>query len=184
MVMDIYQFDWQIQSTCSGEGDINSRTMGVFDLLTNYRWDAKVVLVIAAFAARYGEFCQLMQQYSCNPLAVSIMRLKHLPINLRPLKPRFKALRLLMKTMMDVAKCIIKFESLPLPHVELGNEILLVTKFHIYIAVYWIIRSIFACFSQFTDFSTKQHEQVHVLLLSLPFAYTSFMLKLCCLMIL
>lgn len=167
-----YLYYWQIPCKCSGEGDLNSRIMSLFDLIGNYRWDAKVVLVLAAFAVRYGEFWQLIQIYPCDTLAASIMRLKQLPCNLRPLKPQIKALSLLVKTMMDVAMCIIKFESMPLQHVELGNDILLVTKSLVCLAVYWITRSSLACFSQVTDFSTKKHEQVHVLSLE---AYTSIM---------
>ena len=137
--------------------------MSLFDLIREYRWDAKVVLVLAAFAARYGEFCQFIQLYPHDSLAASLVRLKQLPYNLRPLKPQIKALSLLVKTMMDVAMCIIKFESLPLEHVELGNEIISVTKSLIYVAVYWTTRSSLACFCQVMDFRTKKHEQVHVL---------------------
>ncbi|OIV97496.1 hypothetical protein TanjilG_11020 [Lupinus angustifolius] len=103
--------------------------MSLFDLIGNYRWDAKVVLVLAAFATKYGEFWNLTQLYPCDTLAASIMRLKKLPYKLRVLKPQIKALSLLVKTMMDVAMCIIKFEAMPLQHVELGNDVLIVTKF-------------------------------------------------------
>lgn len=158
-------------SKCSEKGDINSKTMALFDLLEKYRWDAKVVLVIAAFAAKYGEFWGLMQLYQSNALAISVTRLKQIPMDLRSLKPRLKALSLLVKTMMEVAKCIIKFESLPLLYVEQDDHIFHATKFHIYIAVYWIARSIFTCFSQVAEFTTKKHEQVHVLLLSLKLTF-------------
>ncbi|KAF1870230.1 hypothetical protein Lal_00003436 [Lupinus albus] len=153
----------QILCKCCGEGDVKSRIMSLFDLIGNYRWDAKVVLVLAAFATSYGEFWNLTQLYPCDTLAASIMRLKQLPYKLRVLKPQIKALSLLVKTMMDVAMCIIKFESMPLQHVELGNDVLIVTKSLIYLSVYWIIRSTLACFSQVAEFSTKKHEQVHVL---------------------
>ncbi|KAJ1375394.1 Sieve element occlusion, N-terminal [Sesbania bispinosa] len=130
--------------------------MSLFDLIGKYSWDA-------AFAARYGEFCQLVQLYPANTLAALIWRLKKMPCNLRSLKLQIKALSLLVKTMMDVAMCIIKFESLPLQHVELSNDIYLVIKSLVYEAVYWITRSSLACFSQVMDFTSKKHEQVHVL---------------------
>ncbi|KAJ1392850.1 Sieve element occlusion, N-terminal [Sesbania bispinosa] len=151
----------KILCKCCGEGDINSRIMSLFDLIGKYSWDAKAVLVLAAFAARYGEFCQFIQLYPANTLAALIWRFKQMPCNLRSLKPQIKALSLLVKTMMDVAMCIIKFESLPLQHVELGNDIYLVTKSLVYEAVYWITRSSLACFSQVMDFTSKKHEQVH-----------------------
>ncbi|RZB73235.1 protein SIEVE ELEMENT OCCLUSION C-like [Glycine soja] len=148
---------------CSGEGDINSRIINLFDLIGKYSWDAKVVLVLAAFAVRYGEFWQLKQLYRGNALAALISNIKQLPNNLKPLKLQIKALSLLVKTMMDVAKCIIKFEYLPLQHVEPGNDIFLVrdTKSRIYEAAYWITRSCLACFSQVMDFTAKKHDQVY-----------------------
>ncbi|KAJ7957670.1 Sieve element occlusion [Quillaja saponaria] len=148
----IKRISCKILCILSGEGDLHSRTMGLFDLLENYRWDAKVVLVLAAFATRYGEFCLLMQLYPHNPLAALLAKLKQLPSDLWPLKPLFKALSLLMKTMVDVANCIIQFEALPHSDIQLDHEALLVTKSHIYLAVYWVTRSTLTCFSQITDF--------------------------------
>ncbi|OIW14399.1 hypothetical protein TanjilG_15753 [Lupinus angustifolius] len=72
-------------------------------VVRNYRWDAKVVLVFAAFATKYDEFWNLTQLYPYDTLVASIMRLKQLPYKLRALKPQIKALSLLVKTMMDVA---------------------------------------------------------------------------------
>ncbi|KAG2406829.1 Protein SIEVE ELEMENT OCCLUSION [Vigna angularis] len=96
---------------CSGEGDINSRVINLFDLIGKYSWDAKVVLVLAAFAVRYGEFWQLMQLHYDNSLAALISSIKKLPCNLKPLKLQIKALSLLVETMMDVAMCIIKYSD-------------------------------------------------------------------------
>ncbi|WVZ07909.1 hypothetical protein V8G54_021255 [Vigna mungo] len=96
---------------CSGEGDINSRVINLFDLIGKYSWDAKVVLVLAAFAVRYGEFWQLMQLHHDNSLAALISSIKKLPCNLKPLKLQIKALSLLVETMMDVAMCIIKYSD-------------------------------------------------------------------------
>ncbi|KAH9708550.1 protein SIEVE ELEMENT OCCLUSION C [Citrus sinensis] len=91
----------EILCKCSGEGDLHKRTMIVFDLVGNYRWDAKVVLVLAAFATSYGEFWLIMQLYPRNLLAVSVAMLKQLPCNVSMLKPRFKALSLLVKAMVE-----------------------------------------------------------------------------------
>lgn len=51
----------------AGEGDLHERTMILFDLLGNYRWDAKLALILAAFATSYGEFWLIMQLYPHNP---------------------------------------------------------------------------------------------------------------------
>ena len=144
--------------------------MVLFDMLGKYNWDEKLALVLAAFVTSYGKFRLLMQLNPRHPLAASIAMLKRLPNDLRALKPRFNALSLLVKTMMDVSKCIIEFESLPLSHVELDQEIS-VAKSYIYVAAYWVIRSAFTCSSQIIDLTPMKPEQVHVLSLQLPYIY-------------
>ncbi|XP_004308643.1 PREDICTED: uncharacterized protein LOC101294898 [Fragaria vesca subsp. vesca] len=141
------------------EEALHTRTMLLFDLLGSYNWDAKVVLVLASFVASYGEFRLLMQLCSNNSLALSVTMLKQLPADLSPLKPRFKALSLLVNTMVDVTKYIIKFEKLPLSHVELDHEAKNATKSIIYIAAYWIVRGILRCSSQITDSPSMKSEQ-------------------------
>ncbi|KAF2307081.1 hypothetical protein GH714_024737 [Hevea brasiliensis] len=144
----------------AGEGDLHARTMILFDLLGKYRWDAKLALILAAFATSYGEFWLIMQLYPHNPLAVSVAMLKQLPNDLSMLKPRLKALSKLVKTMVAVTKCIIKFEGLPLRYVKLDDEAMAIAKSHIYIAAYWITRSTLACSSQITDLIAMKPEQV------------------------
>ncbi|PQP95734.1 protein SIEVE ELEMENT OCCLUSION C [Prunus yedoensis var. nudiflora] len=149
----------EILCKCCDEGSLHARTMLLFDLLGNYKWGAKVALVLTSFVASYGEFRLLMQLYSSSPLAISVAMLKKLPADSSPLNPRFKALSLLVNAMVDVTKCIIKFENLPLSHVELDDETKAVTKSQIYIAVYWIIRGILICSSQITDSTAMKSEQ-------------------------
>ncbi|GLU06113.1 hypothetical protein SLE2022_231710 [Rubroshorea leprosula] len=110
-------------------GNLHTRTMNMFDLLGNFKWDAKV-----------------LSQH--NPLVKYIAILKRVPSNTTKLNPQMKALLLLVKTMVDATKCIIKFESLSIRDVELDNETLTITKSTIYIAAYWITRSALACASQ------------------------------------
>ena len=150
--------------------------MVLFDELRNFRWDAKVVLALAAFATCYGELWLLIQLYPVNPLAVSVARLKQLPSNFIALRPLFKALSMLAKAMTDVAKCIIKFESLPIKDVKLDKEIMTVTKSQIYLSAYWVIKSTLACSSQITDLIAMKLEQVHVLSLQSSPTYAD----LCC----
>lgn len=146
----------------SGKENLHTRTMILFDVLGNYRWDVKAVLTLAAFATTYGEFCIIMQEYPYNPLAVSVAMLKHLPLNLWPLKPQFKALSFLVRTMIDVTKCIIKFEGLPFRYAQLDDETMVIAKSCIYVAAYWVTRSTVACTSQIRDLKAMKPEQVHV----------------------
>ncbi|KAM0962017.1 hypothetical protein ACFX13_021633 [Malus domestica] len=150
----------EILCKCSDEENLHRRTMILFDLLGKYRWGEKVVLVLTSFVASYGEFRLLMQLNSSIPLAISVAMLKQLPTDVSPLKPQFNALSLLVDAMVDVTKCIIKFEKLPLSRVELDDETKAVAKSQIYIAVYWIIRGILKCFSQITDSTALKSDQI------------------------
>ncbi|CAI0425884.1 unnamed protein product [Linum tenue] len=145
-----------------GKGNQHGRTMALFDLLGSYRWDAKVALVLASFAASYGQFWLINQLHHDIPLASSIAMVKQLPRELIMLRPRFKALNLLLKTMVDVTKCIIKFEGLPLRHVKLDVEPIGTTKLSIYVAAYWVVRSSLSCFSLVADLTAMKPEKVHV----------------------
>ncbi|KAK0573854.1 hypothetical protein LWI29_014533 [Acer saccharum] len=158
----IYRLSHELLCKCSGEGDLHTRTMNIFDLLRNHRWDAKVALVLAAFATSYGEFWLIMQLYPQNPLAVLVAMLKQLPSNMNALNPRFKALSLVVRTMVDVTKCIVKFEGLPIKHLKLDDEKISTTKSKIFIAAYWITRSTLICSSHIKDLIAFKPEQVHI----------------------
>ncbi|KAJ4848711.1 hypothetical protein Tsubulata_042470 [Turnera subulata] len=145
-----------------GKGNLHARTMVLFDLLGKYGWDAKVVLTLAAFVTCYGEFWLILQLYPCHPLAASVAMLRQFPVNLSSLKPQFKALSLLVKTIVDVIKCIIKFEGLPFRFVKLDDEAMITKKSCFYTAAYWVARSILACSSQIKDLKANNPEQVHV----------------------
>ncbi|XP_042480799.1 protein SIEVE ELEMENT OCCLUSION C isoform X2 [Macadamia integrifolia] len=118
----------QILCKCFEDGDLQARIMDVFELLGSYSWDAKVVIVLLAFATKYGEFWLIMQLCPLNPLAVSVAMLKQLPGDLGAFKQQFKALTLLVKTMLEVTKCVIEFEGLPLQHVKLEAEAMVATR--------------------------------------------------------
>ncbi|CAL1359949.1 unnamed protein product [Linum trigynum] len=156
------QILWKISSEVFvGKGNQHCRTMALFDLLGSYRWDAKVALVLASFAASYGQFWLINQLHHDIPLASSIAMVKQLPRELIMLRPRFKALNLLFKTMVDVTKCIIKFEGLPLRHVKLDVEPIGTTKLSIYVAAYWVVRSSLSCFSLVADLTAMKPEKVY-----------------------
>lgn len=140
----------------------HAKTMNLFEMLGNYGWDAKAVLVLSAFATRYAEFWLIMQLYPSHHLAASIALLKQFPNDLSLFKHRFKALSSLVKTIIDVTKCIIKFQGLPLQCVTVENEAIVVAKSQIYVATYWVIRSALTCSSQITDLIALKNVQVHV----------------------
>ncbi|GFY91471.1 hypothetical protein Acr_07g0016670 [Actinidia rufa] len=155
----IYKLSSEILCNCSVGGNTHSKTMNLFDMLGHYRWDAKAVLVLSAFAASYGEFWLVMKLYPSNPLAASVALLKQFPNDLSLLKHRFKALSALVKTIIDVTKRIIKFEGLPVQRVIIDDEAIVASKSQIYMATYWVIRSALICSSHITDLIDMKNVQ-------------------------
>lgn len=133
----------------------------MFNSLSHYTWDAKVVTALAAFAVSYGEFWLTAQLHTVNPLARSVALLKQLPDILEhseALKPRFEALNNLTKAMLDVAKCIIQFKELPSEYISPDTPDMALALAHIPTAVYWTIRSVVACSSQIVGLIGLGHE--------------------------
>ncbi|KAJ6430369.1 hypothetical protein OIU84_021717 [Salix udensis] len=158
----INKISYEISSKCSegGEED-HATTLAIFNLLSNYSWDAKVVLALAAFAVNYGEFSLVAQIYLTNPLAKAVALLKQLPEIIEraeDLKPQFEALTNLIRAMTDVAKCIVEFKELPSQYITPDTPEMLTATAHIPTAVYWIIRSIVACTSQIVGLVGMGHE--------------------------
>ncbi|XP_021299174.1 protein SIEVE ELEMENT OCCLUSION B [Herrania umbratica] len=144
-----------------GGSDAHATTTAIFNLLSSYAWDAKLVLSLSAFALNYGEFWLLAQIYSTNQLAKSMAILKQLPSILEhtaPLKPRFDALNNLIRTMMDVTRCVVEFKELPSMYISQEVPALATAMTHIPTAVYWTIRSMVACATQISNLTSMGHE--------------------------
>ncbi|KAJ6903856.1 hypothetical protein NC651_021125 [Populus alba x Populus x berolinensis] len=148
---------------CSGGGDAHATTSAIFNLVSNYSWDAKVVLALAAFALNYGEFWLVSQLFLTNPLAKAVALLKQLPEIIEQteaLKPKFEAITNLIRAMTDVAKCIVEFKELPSQYITPDTPEMLTATAHIPTAVYWTIRSIVACTSQIVGLTSMGHEYI------------------------
>ncbi|XP_043704887.1 protein SIEVE ELEMENT OCCLUSION B-like [Telopea speciosissima] len=159
----IHKISCEISCKCSGGGDAHSTTVALFSTLSSFSWDAKVVLALAAFAVNYGEFWLVAELYGTHPLAKSIALLKQLPdvfeqSNL--LRPKFEALRDLIKAMLDVTKCIVQFNELPSQYISADQPLMSVAATHIPTAVYWTIRSVVACASQIIGLIGLGHEYI------------------------
>nr|XP_043623609.1 protein SIEVE ELEMENT OCCLUSION B-like [Erigeron canadensis] len=139
--------------SCNCVGDQHETTTGILNMLSRYKWDAKAVITLAAFAVNYAEFWLVAQHYTANPFAESVLLLKQLPSVLEhgeALKPHFKAISTLVRTMLDLTRCIIGFEERPDQYMS-TNEIPT--------AVYWIIRSIVACASTLMNLIGMGHKR-------------------------
>jgi len=143
---------------CIGENEIRKTTMVLFDLLKEYRWDAKAVLVLGVLAATYGGLLLPVHLAIYDPVAASIATLNQFPIERTKFRPWLESLSLLIKAMVDVTKCIIKFERIPFKQAKLDNNILGETLSNIYLATYRVVKSALTCMQQIPYF--KQTQQV------------------------
>ncbi|KAM7266857.1 hypothetical protein ACFE04_009023 [Oxalis oulophora] len=151
----------ELACRCSGGGDAHSTTMSILNTLSSHSWDSKLMIALAAFAVKYGEFWLVAQTYNTNNLAKSVAILKQLPEILErssSLKPRFEAIRNLIKAMVDITKCIINFRDLPAHYITIDVPALSAATSHVPIAVYWTIRGMVACATQIAGLSGMGHE--------------------------
>lgn len=150
-IVKLVMYCVQLSCKCSGGGDAHATTMVLFNTLTSYSWDAKMLLTLAAFAVNYGEFWLVAQLCTTNSLAKSVSFLKQLPDileNYNSLKPQFDAVHKLIKALLELTKCIIQFKQLPSQYISTDFPAMSSAMTNIPAAAYWTIRSIVACSSQ------------------------------------
>ncbi|GKV07834.1 hypothetical protein SLEP1_g19546 [Rubroshorea leprosula] len=151
----------EISYKALGGSDAHQTTLAIFNLVSEFSWDAKLVLALAAFALNYGEFWLLAQIYSTNQLAKSMAILRQLPSileNTGPLRPKFDALNNLIRAIMDVTRCVVAFNDLPQAYITQDVQALSTAIAHVPTAVYWTIRSVVAAAAQITTLTTMSHE--------------------------
>ncbi|KAG5534790.1 hypothetical protein RHGRI_022787 [Rhododendron griersonianum] len=151
----------EIAYKCLGGEDGHQTTISLLNMLSNYSWDAKLVLTLAAFALHYGEFWLLAQISSSNQLAKAMANLKQLPFIMEhsgPLKPKFDALNNLIRAMLDLTSCIVAFKELPSAYVAHDVPALVAAANTIPTAVYWTMRGVVACAAQISSLTSMGHE--------------------------
>ncbi|KAK7858675.1 protein sieve element occlusion b [Quercus suber] len=147
LIEDIFKLLKIVQLSCkcsgSGGGDAHTITISILNMLKNYSWDAKLVLVLSACAVNFGEFWLLAHNCTTNQLAKSVAILRKIPELLERtsmLKPRFDTINNLVKVMVDITKCIVEFRELPPQYITTEVTALSTAMTHIPVAVYWTIR--------------------------------------------
>ncbi|KAH7522205.1 hypothetical protein FEM48_Zijuj07G0113600 [Ziziphus jujuba var. spinosa] len=150
----------------NSDEEAKKTTLSIMSELSDYSWDAKAVLTMAAFAWGYGEFWHLALPHDkWDHLAKPLAILKGVDLVLK--KPEYHQpkrgrrdiimghLTDLIKKTLDVTGLIYDLEKLSLEHnkevPELANAILE----YIPVAVYWAIRTALACVTYITIFLTK-----------------------------
>ncbi|CAO2824735.1 unnamed protein product [Amaranthus hypochondriacus] len=159
----IQKISCEITCKCSGGGDAHATTMSLLNMLSNYSWDAKVAISLAALAIAYGEFGLVIQLYPTHALAKSVAVLKQLPDIIEhsdALKSRFEALSSLIEAMLDVTKRILEFRHLPHQYISPEQPPLSVAITHIPTAAYWTIRSVVASTTQIAGLIGMSYEYV------------------------
>ncbi|GAB2297882.1 hypothetical protein Dimus_031967 [Dionaea muscipula] len=159
----ISRISCEISCKCSGGGDAHARTLALFNMLSTYSWEVKVVLALAAFAVYYGEFWLVAQLYLTNPLAKSVAILKQLPEIMERsdyLKPKYEAITNLIRVMLNVSRCIVELKDLPPQYIAHDTPAYQTADALISTATYWTIRSIVACASQIMGLIGTSHEYI------------------------
>ncbi|XP_076907068.1 protein SIEVE ELEMENT OCCLUSION B-like [Bidens hawaiensis] len=159
----IHKIACEFSCKCSGGSDAHASALAILNMLSNYTWEAKFVISLGAFAVNFGEFWLVAQLFATNPLAKSVALLKQLPNiieHYKSLKPRFDAINILIKAMLDVTKCIIAFKNLPYQYLQDDTPPKSTALTHIPTAIYWSIKSMVACASQLTSLLGMNYEYI------------------------
>ncbi|KAF7136315.1 hypothetical protein RHSIM_Rhsim08G0181000 [Rhododendron simsii] len=162
----INKISCELTCKCSGGDDAHSTAMTIFNNLSIYSWDAKVVISLAAFAANYGEFWLMAQLSTTNPLAKSVSVLKQLSsirAHASSLKSRVDPINnLLHNAILKVIDCIFLFKELPPQYISHERPPApLATAMALFPAVaYWTIRTIVVCSTQTTSLLGMSNEQI------------------------
>ncbi|KAI3467621.1 hypothetical protein Pfo_024284 [Paulownia fortunei] len=163
LAFPINRISSEIICKCVAGAEAHSVTMDLLKSLSNYPWDAKVVITFAAFAINYGEFWLVEHLHTKNPLAKNIAILKDLPEIMEhagELKKKFEAVLDLLNSVLNVTHCLIEFKELPSAYISPESPEMVAATAHIPTAVYWIIRSLLACASILLNLIGSGHEYI------------------------
>ncbi|CAL5418834.1 unnamed protein product [Camellia sinensis] len=153
----------EISYKCSWGLDSHTITLALFNILSSFSWDAKVVIALAAFSIYYGRFWLVLGSNALASSMVLLTQLTQLPDMIKrtdSLKPKFEAITNLIKVMLDVTKCIVDFKELPSQYVVLNPPEMVAATASISITVYWTLRSIVACALQLKYFNGMRLEHM------------------------
>ncbi|CAM8916097.1 unnamed protein product [Rhodiola kirilowii] len=143
--------------------DLSTIVMALLDLLGHYRWDAKVVLVLTAFAMTYGEWWLIIQLCHQSHLAASVSDLRQISNNSPQLQHRFKTIRALFNTLTDMTRSIIRLCALTTKNnIPLDDETISLANPQVHAAAYWIIKTTLICSTRVIHFVSAKFEQVHI----------------------
>ncbi|CAL5370183.1 unnamed protein product [Camellia sinensis] len=123
----------------------------MFNMLSSYSWDARLVLTLSAFALYNGHLWLLVQTHASNVLTKSMAMLKELPRIMEHIdapKLWFDELSKLITVMLDLSRCIVALMELPSSYVTQDMPALSEAMATIPIAVYSTVRGMLTCANQ------------------------------------
>ncbi|KAE8022600.1 hypothetical protein FH972_008386 [Carpinus fangiana] len=142
----------EMQCKAPGEETAYKTTLSILNKLSNYSWDTKAVLTLAAFALDYGDFWLLAQSQSTDQLAKSVGTLRRVSVLLkRPTLQKHRQalieLNTVIRSTLEVIECIFELEKLSnydtkdVPALSTGMD-------HIPVDVFWAIVTVVASTTQ------------------------------------
>lgn len=164
---------WQLSCKPPGEEIAHKTTLTILNKLSNYEWDAKAVITLAAFALEYGEFWLLAQLQPTDLLAKSVAVLKRVPgltkpASLQKHRQAIVELNNLIKATLQVIELIFELEKLTSYDTK-DVPALLPAIEQIPVDVYWSIITIAAIVTQIDSLTTDSYVTTPFLLLNLQF---------------
>ncbi|XP_062108199.1 protein SIEVE ELEMENT OCCLUSION B-like [Humulus lupulus] len=149
------------------EETAHKTTMAILNKLTNYSWEAKAVLALAAFAFEFGDFWLMAQLYHSDPLAKDLAVLNRVPALMKTIselqKRRqavFELSSLIMVTMRVIA-IFDEFERLSACYDFKSNPGLSTALDHMPVDVYWAILTIAACATKLSILISDEPDRDH-----------------------
>jgi len=139
----VHKITCEISYDCPEKGSAQERANSLLALLSNYSPDAKVVLVLTAFAIRYGDFMVTMNQYTntSNNLIKALKHLKFVTGTLESentLKSQITDIKDIVNTLLGVVRYIIELKGF-----RSWNNIL--SEIRINEIIFWMIRTVIHC---------------------------------------
>ncbi|KAF4404918.1 hypothetical protein G4B88_006304 [Cannabis sativa] len=150
---------FEILNKCwdGGVDQIQMITKEILQITKQYKWDAKVVLVLLALATSISQFPLVLCHYKTNPVANAVALLNQYFPHFSLEHEVVDAFFTLNKQILDVTTKVVDFYDFPLHNffTDESPEILAANSYMPF-AVYWIIRSIVVSLTQILTFTYKR----------------------------
>jgi len=140
--------------TSRGEHYAHHTTMLILEQLKAYSWDAKALIVQAAFALEYGKFLYLPLTRQHEESEKSLADLNGLLV-IQHNTQHLSFFNSVVKKVMQVIECITEWKRLTSAGYDIKDVPTLAETLHeIPVVVYWAIFTFVTCTGQIDDFTT------------------------------